>query len=305
MEKLCRTSLVAIIVLLVLRLPAQSPVHFWPLDETNGTIAPDLNGGAHGLLINGPTWAIGSGYLGNGLLFDGIDDRVDLGVLDITTGTGFTLACWVRPIGSTMQEQLLVAKAYDPLFGDFVWSIGTTLHTRLQFRLQTVSTTTIQTAANTIFPGAFYHVAVTYDGATMGLYVNGALAASTPKSGALGFHPQALAAMGHLDIGPGVVPFEGVLGDVRIWDRGLDQAEIIDLVLEQDISMAVGPPAASPKPIGPVSVFDLSGRMLALYEKPPTAAQLEVLPAGLFVLAWQAQGRQFSILRSNAVGTKP
>lgn len=305
MEKLCRTSLVAILDLLGASLPAQAPVHFWPLDETSGISAPDLNGGAHGTLVNGPVWAIGDGYLGNGLEFDGTDDRVDLGPLDITTGTGFSLACWIRPGSSTMQEQLFVAKAYDPLFGDFVWSIGTTLHTRLQFRLQTVSTTTIQTPPNTIFPGAFYHVAITYDSGTMSMYVNGALAASAPKSGALGFHPQALAAMGHLDIGPGVVPFEGVLGDVRIWDRGLDQAEIIDLVLEQDISMGVGSPAASPIPIGPVSVFDLSGRLLVQYEQPPTAEQLEVLPAGLFVLVWQAQGRQFSVLRSNAVGTKP
>lgn len=82
-----------------------------------------------------------------------------------------------------MQEQLFAAKAYDPLFGDFVWSIGTTLHTRLQFRLQTVSTTTIQTPPNTIFPGAFYHVTITYDGSAMDLYVNGALAASTPSPG--------------------------------------------------------------------------------------------------------------------------
>lgn len=305
MEKLCRTSLVALLVFSGMGLAGQAPIHFWPLDETNGTTAADLNGGAHGTLVNGPTWSVGGGYLGNGLEFDGNDDRVDLGPVDITTGTGFSLACWVRPGASTMQEQLFVAKAYDPLFGDFVWSIGTTLHTRLQFRLQTVSTTTIQTPPNTIFPGAFYHVVITYDGGTMALYVNGALAASTPKSGALGFHPQAQAAMGHLDIGPGVVPFEGALGDVRIWDRGLDQAEIIDLVLEQDISMNMGSPAASPLPIGPVSVFDLSGRMLVQYEQPPTAAQLEVLPAGLFVLAWQAQGRPFSVLRSNAAGTKP
>lgn len=305
MEKLCRTSLVAILVLSVFRLPAQAPVHFWPLDETNGTTAPDLNGGAHGTLVNGPVWAVGDGYLGNGLEFDGLDDRVDLGPIDITSGTGFSLACWIRPGSSTMQEQLFVGKAYDPLFGDFVWSVGTTLHTRLQFRLQTVSTTTIQTPPNTIFPGAFYHVAITYDGSTMALYVNGALAASAPKSGALGFHPQALAAMGHLDIGPGVVPFEGVLGDVRIWDRGLDQAEIIDLVLEQDISMGTKPVAQTAVPTGPTNVFDLSGRPVAQYEQPPTVEQLGILPPGLYVLVWQAEGRSFSELRGHTFGTKP
>lgn len=256
------------------------------------------------MLANGPVWAVGDGYLGNGLEFDGVDDRVDLGPIDITTGTGFSLACWVRPGSSTMQEQLFAAKAYDPLFGDFVWSLGTTLHTRLQFRLQTVSTTTIQTPPNTIFPGAFYHVVITFDGSTMALYVNGALAASTPKAGALGFHPQALAAMGHLDIGPGVVPFEGVLGDVRIWDRGLDQSEIIDLVLEQDISMGTPPVVRTTNPTGPVKVFDLSGRSIAQFEQPPTVEQLGKLPPGLYVLVWQAEGRAFSMLRGNTFGTK-
>ncbi|MFZ1688372.1 MAG: hypothetical protein WAU70_13165, partial [Flavobacteriales bacterium] len=54
---------------------AQDPIHFWPLDESNGTTAADLSGGAHGTLQNGPVWAVGGGHLGGGVTFDGANDR--------------------------------------------------------------------------------------------------------------------------------------------------------------------------------------------------------------------------------------
>lgn len=267
---------------------AQGPIHFWPLDETSGTLASDLNGGANGTLVNGPTWAVGNGYLGGGAEFDGVDDRIDLGPVDITTGTGLSIACWLRPGGTSMQDQLLVGKAYDPLAGDFIWSLGTTLHTCVRFQLQTAGTTTVITSPpNSIFPGAFYHLAATYDGTEMLVYVNGALAASANKSGAMGFHPQALASMGHLNIGPGVVPFSGIIGDVRIWDRGLSQSEVFDLVLEQDISLNAGSPLPPlSQPIGPTRLFDPSGRSVRVFSNAPTALQTDDLPPGLYVLQW-------------------
>ncbi|MFZ1689325.1 MAG: LamG-like jellyroll fold domain-containing protein, partial [Flavobacteriales bacterium] len=211
---------------------------------------------------------------------------IDLGPVDITTGTGISIACWVKPSSTSMQDQLVVAKAYDPLFGDFVWSLGTALHTAVRFRLQTVgNTTAITSPPNSIFPGAFYHLAATYDGTGMQIFINGALVANANKSGFIGYHPQALAAMGHLDIGPGVVPFEGIIGDVRIWDRALTPSEIIDLVLEQDISMSTVPSASANDPsTGPFTLFDANGRMILRSNSIPTALQTDVLPPGLYVL---------------------
>jgi Concanavalin A-like lectin/glucanases superfamily len=288
MKKLLNRIRLVLLTTIPFGVSAQGPIHFWPLDELNGLVAPDLNGGAHGTLQNGPTW-VSDGYLGNGLTFDGVDDRVDLGPLDITSGSGFSIACWVRPSSTTLQDQLLVAKAYDPLIGDFVWSIGTSAHTKVTFRLGTIGPPTqITSPPNSIFPSAFYHLAATYDGSQMHLYINGALAASAPKTGMLGYHPQALASMGHLDIGPGVVPFAGTLGDVRIWDRGLSQSEIFDLVLEQDISMNTADvlqPAHVPT--GPAQLLDISGRLLRSFNSGASALHTDDLPPGLYVLLWR------------------
>jgi len=295
MKKLLNPIRIVLLTIAPLGICAQGPIHFWPLDESNGTNAPDLNGGAHGTLQNGATWS-SDGYLGNGLAFDGVDDRVDLGPLDITSGSGFSIACWVRPSSTTLQDQLLVAKAYDPLIGDFVWSIGTTAHTKVAFRLRTVGQpTSITSPPNSIFPGAFYHVAATYDGSQMQLYINGALAATAPKTGMLGYHPQALASMGHLDIGPGVVPFAGTLGDVRIWDRGLTQSEIFDLVLEQDISMnAAHVFQPTQLPAGPAQLLDMSGRLLRSFSAGTSALNTDDLPPGLYMLLWHDGDRVLS-----------
>ncbi len=295
MKKLLNAIRLVLLSLAPLGAYAQGPIHFWPLDEFNGLTAPDLNGGAHGTLQNGPVWTT-DGYLGNGLTFDGVDDRVDLGPLDITSGSGFSIACWVRPSSTTLQDQLVVAKAYDPLLGDIIWSIGTSAHTKVTFRLGTIGPATqITSPPNSIFPSAFYHLAATYDGSQMRLYINGALAASASKTGMLGFHPQALASMGHLDIGPGVVPFAGTMGDVRIWDRGLAQSEIFDLVLEQDIAMntahVLQPYQA---PTGLTQLLDMSGRVLCSFNTGAQPPQTADLPPGLYVLLWRDGNRVLS-----------
>jgi hypothetical protein len=50
-----------------------------------------------GALIGGPTWQFDGGMEGGALAFDGTDDRVDLGTMDISSGSGLTIAMWVKP----------------------------------------------------------------------------------------------------------------------------------------------------------------------------------------------------------------
>ena len=69
-------------------------VGWWKFDETNGTVAYDSSGnGNDGNLTNGPTWT--SGKIGGALSFDGVDDRVRLphnilnGQIDVTVSFWF------------------------------------------------------------------------------------------------------------------------------------------------------------------------------------------------------------------------
>ena len=211
-------------------LAQSTPVHHWPLDAFGGTHAPDITGGADGILINGATWV--PGQFGTAVSFDGGDDRVDLGDCDLTSGPGdeITLALSVRPALMTGAEQILLAKTTGPNSTDYVWSVSQVNSTALRFRLQGAGTVTeLTTTGSSLFSGAWYHVAAVYDGSEMRIYLNAALMAYVAKTGALPFAPYAPATMGdRLD---GDASFMGTLDDVRIYDHALSEAEIIDLVI--------------------------------------------------------------------------
>ncbi len=66
------------------------------------------------------------------------------------------------------------------------------------------------------------HLAGTYDGATMRLYIDGELAASATASGAV------VPSTADLQIGAGYAWFRGDLDEVRIYDRALTLAELTD-----------------------------------------------------------------------------
>jgi hypothetical protein len=72
--------------------------------------------------------------------------------------------------------------------------------------------------------GAWTHLAVTYDGANMRLYVNGVLVRTTARAGAM------IATDGVLHIGGNQVWggefFGGVMDEIRIYNRALSVSEI-------------------------------------------------------------------------------
>ena len=68
-----------------------------PLDEGSGTVAGDMSGaGNDGLLVNGALFEADSGDgSAYAVRFDGIDDYIDLGPVDVN-GSGLTLAIWFK-----------------------------------------------------------------------------------------------------------------------------------------------------------------------------------------------------------------
>jgi hypothetical protein len=76
-------------------------VGWWKLDETSGTAAADSSGsGNNGTLVNmtSPSCWV-TGQIGNALVFDGLDDYVNLGTnssLNFGSSKPFTIAAWVK-----------------------------------------------------------------------------------------------------------------------------------------------------------------------------------------------------------------
>jgi hypothetical protein len=201
----------------------------WPLNESSGTVAADVAGGNDGTLVGGPVWLPGGGRLGGALQFDGSDDFVDIGTLDIADGNGVTLALWLRP-QAFGGDSRLISKATGTAEADHIWMISTFDDTALRFRLKAGGvTSTLMTGQNELEIGKWYHVACTYDGSRMRIYGDGILLASLPKTGPLAAAPLVAAAIGNQPPGAGSSPFAGLIDDVRIYRLALSEAEIAAL----------------------------------------------------------------------------
>jgi hypothetical protein len=75
-------------------------VGWWKFDDGSGTVAYDSSGnGYHGNLFNGPTWS--SGKIDGALSFDGADDRVLIPVPK--PSFPFSFSIWIRPNSNNPQ----------------------------------------------------------------------------------------------------------------------------------------------------------------------------------------------------------
>ena len=74
---------------------SESLVGYWTFDETTGTVLRDSAGGNDGT-VHGAQWT--TGQAGNALLFDGMNDYVELANNAVTT-TEFTLMAWANQYG--------------------------------------------------------------------------------------------------------------------------------------------------------------------------------------------------------------
>jgi hypothetical protein len=207
--------------------PPIGPVGWWKLDETEGTSAADSGAfNNEGTLMNGLSFSNDSveGRIGNALHFDGLDDKVVVPGLSLPSGNRVTIAMWFNPDFALDSGTGRVDFTYWQQGGGHP-NITMLDRGKISFRcylneydtVVKVSTTTDSWAA-----GTWYHIAGTYDGFELKIYVNGILENTL---GQLGTNR---AATGFYFGNGSIVPFEGKIDDVRIYNRALSDQEIAD-----------------------------------------------------------------------------
>ena len=292
------------LLLATLVLGQSPPVFHWALDETTGTIAYDLTNTSDGQLQDGAQWAPSGGHHQGACRFDGVNDRIILGACDLTTGGGaISLSVWVKPDFVTGMERTILAKTVGPQPQDHIWSVSFVNATALRFRLRTGGQTTeLSTPGSSIFSGVWYHVVASYDGSSMRVFLNGSLMAENSIAGSIGFHPQAPASLGAQSTG--ARPFSGWIDDVRIYDRGLTASEVVQILLEQELTTGVEVPAPHVQPdgrlllpLGPwteLRIMDLAGRSLVTQQISgiTTSTAPNSLPTGLYLVSLLGAGQR-------------
>ena len=199
-----------------------SLVGHWEADEGSGTVLVDSSGAGNDAAVSGDTTWV-PGVIGDAVSFDGTGDYTlapDDPSLDITDA--ITIATWVRPEAAA--TQYLVKKAslsaspggYELALADDASAAGQKFFVRFN-RNATGDTYRLNSVAD--YPlDTWSHVAATYDGSFIRIYVNGAEAApALPASIAIESNDLALRISG--DTGSTSYDLNGSMDDIRLYDR--------------------------------------------------------------------------------------
>ena len=198
----------------------RAPVAAWSFDEGSGTTAHDATGDGHEGTVEGPKWT--AGKFGSGLEFDGeASDCVSVpNSAQLQLGGDFTLEAWVKPAASGESEPIIFKET--PWFTSYGIYFGLSETGHLEGYVgeeweleKTVDPTKLQ-------KGAWSHVALTFDGSQLRLYVNGGLVSTHAAEGA-GSSTGPLSIGCAREWGDG---FKGAIDEVGIYDRALSAEEV-------------------------------------------------------------------------------
>ncbi len=221
-------------------------IGYWPLDDGSGVSAADLSGGGNnGTLSGTPDWN-SAGKVGGDFIFNG-SSSFNMGTAPLFNVSGsVTIAGWVNAssINPNDADDEILGKVYSypsPTAYRMKGSqdcTGVNLEDNILFGISADGTTIIDRCSNTIIQtGTWYFVTGVYDASvpTLHVYVNGVLDDGPLHNGTV--VPSAIydasgtpMTMGTLYGDPsGAENWHGQLDDMRVYDRALSSAEIMEL----------------------------------------------------------------------------
>jgi len=203
----------------------------------SGLVLRDNSGfGNHGTLTNGPTWAASQGKYA--MSFDGVNDYVQSTALPFINQNPKTLGAWVRVDGGSGTNRYILSDDADSSFG-----LGSTLRVNSAnvFRGWGQDANYVVDSTTSPVLGQWYHVALTYSGASgqNKMFVNGILENTVAVGG------ESSRSALPLQIGrwpvSSLLYFNGLIDDVRIYNRALSPQEIRTLSTRRGIAYEMAP----------------------------------------------------------------
>lgn len=179
----------------------------------------DSWGSNDGLLVGSPSYTTTAKVGAYALDFDGVDDGVDTGKNFVPEGEPQSITAWVNIPDQTS------AKIVDVSNERFIIAYKARGSTGYEFRMFDGANHLIEYNGPT---GQWVHVAATFDGDKQEFYVDGSSVGSDTGTG-YNFG----AASGDVGIGyekENVTDYlEGIIDDVRVYDKGLSSSEVSNL----------------------------------------------------------------------------
>jgi len=184
------------------------------------TTADSSGNGNTGALGNNPVWRPSGGKTNGALEFDGIDDYVAITHSPSLDVDNITVCAWVNHWDTG--DDRVVCKSTGTAVADHIFSLGvsgTTVRAR-------VDNSSSNYDATTACPkDTWTHLAFTYDGSNVCIYVDGQPAGVYPYSGGPITKLDWPVTIGNVNLTDNRY-FNGMIDDVRIYNRALDANDI-------------------------------------------------------------------------------
>jgi hypothetical protein len=207
----------------------------YTFDEGTGTTLLDRSGNANSGTVQGTVAWTTQGKNSGALTFNGSSTRVQIAAsTSLNPTNGLTLEAWVYPTAAQNRWRAVIQKEVDAWFlhasndsGALRPAAGGTYGGAGAFIA----------APSAIAVNTWTHLAQTYDGTTIRLYVNGVLVSSAARTGALETNSSPLSIGGTNAYGE---YFQGRIDDVRVYNRALLVSE-----LTTDMNTPAGDPGGA------------------------------------------------------------
>jgi hypothetical protein len=229
------TTLAASVAVTVANTQPAGLVAAYNFNEGGGSAVTDTSGNNNtGTLGSGVTWTT-QGKNGNALVFNGGAFVTIPHSASLNLTTGMTLEAWLYPTVSAAAWSSAIMKEQTGEFVYVLYAGSPANRPSVQFNVNNSTTGTGEravTGSAALPVNTWTHLAGTFDGATLRLYVNGSLVASQPFAGPI------FTSTGALRLGGNGVwgeYFTGRIDDVRVYSRALSQTEI-----QTDLATPVG-----------------------------------------------------------------
>jgi hypothetical protein len=207
--------------------PLSGLVSWWRAEGT----ASDGVDSNNGMLLNGASFA--SGMVGQAFSFNGSYQCVQIPHASSLVASNYSIEAWVKPLAQVsdpINQDLIFGQSFGHC--QLVARTGSSGGVRLAFAFGTSHTSFYEATSTSEIPiGRFSHLAGTWDGTTLRLYINGVLnAQSTPHAAPVdsgcpfylgGFYSPTADSCGYVG-----QFFDGLIDEASYYNRALSGAEI-------------------------------------------------------------------------------
>jgi hypothetical protein len=211
---------------------ADSPVAYWPLDESAGVVATDVIGTNDGAVINGASLGQPGAITGDAGTSYGFSQpqsqKVEVPYSADLNPTSFTVEVWAMVNGGSSYRSPLTSRDDLPQRGFIFYCQPNNSWEFWTGSGEQTGWATINWGQGAVSFGDWYHLVGTYDGTTKSFYVNGQLVGSQNLVIAPNQQRVLRIGAGATDADPGSFFFQGGIDEVAIYDHVLSVKQIVN-----------------------------------------------------------------------------